>query len=116
MRAVANAVIVAPAIVGELRGDLSAGEQDRYAADTLLAAAARTFDDVARMREGAAQAGKRLITFTIEAEIGFAEPADVERFAQRLADRVAELASEFDTPNARRRYHLLVAAHPRRQQ
>jgi DNA-binding transcriptional ArsR family regulator len=112
MRTVANAVIVAPSVVGEL----SADEQDRYAADTLLAATARTFDDVARMREGAMKAGKRLITFTIEADVGFAQPADVERFAQRLADRVAELASEFDSPTARRRYHLLVAAHPRRPQ
>jgi predicted ArsR family transcriptional regulator len=111
MRTVANAVIVAPAVVGEL----SEGEQDRYAAETLLAATARTFDDVARMRERAAKAGKRLVTFTIEADVGFAKPVDVERFAQRLADRVAELASEFDSPTARRRFHLLIAAHPRRQ-
>jgi DNA-binding transcriptional ArsR family regulator len=108
MRVVAGAVIVAPAMVG----DLDAAAQDRYAADTLLAATARAFDDVARMREAATRAGKRLITFTIEADIGFEQPADVERFAQRLADRVAGLASEFNSATAPRRYHLVIAGHP----
>lgn len=108
MRTVAHAVIVAPALVGEL----DAADQDRFAADTLLTATARTFDDVARMREGAAQAGKRLVTFTIEAEIGFDQPADITRFAEQLATRVAELAAEFDSPSASRRYHLLVGGHP----
>lgn len=111
MRAVAGAVIVAPAVIG----DLPAAAQDRFAAGTLLAATARTFEDVARLREGAAEAGKRLLTFTIEADVGFHRPADIRRFAERLADRIAELAAEFDAPAAGRRYHLLVGAHPVRR-
>ena len=43
MRAVASAVIVAP----ELIGDAGPTTRDRFAADTLLAATARTFTDVA---------------------------------------------------------------------
>ncbi|HEX7747107.1 MAG TPA: hypothetical protein VF462_17820, partial [Micromonosporaceae bacterium] len=46
--------------------------------------------------------------------VGFARPADVERFAGRLADHVAALATEFDTPAASRRYRLVVAGHPAR--
>lgn len=110
MRTAARAVIVAPAVIG----DLAPAERDRFAADTLLAATARTFDDVARMREGAATAGRRLVTFTIEADIGFARPVDIARFAEQLAVRVAELAAEFDSPKARRRYHVLVGGHPTR--
>lgn len=110
MRLTSHAVIVAPSLIGEL----DATEQDRFAVDTLLAAAARTFDDVARMRENADKAGKRLVTFTIEAEVGFAEPADIARFAERLADQVAELAAEFDSPAAPRRYQLIVGGHPSR--
>jgi hypothetical protein len=104
-------VIVAPAVVG----DLDPADQDRFAVDALLSATARAFNDVARMRDGAQRAGKRLVTFTVEADIGFARPADIERFANELADRVAELAARFDTPGAQRRYHLLVGGHPARR-
>lgn len=108
VRATARTVVVPPAVVGELPRDA----QDRFAVDTLLATTARTLTDVAEMRERAASAGKRLVTFTIEADVRFAEPRDIQRFAAELAERVATLAAEYDTPQARRRYRLVVAAHP----
>jgi DNA-binding transcriptional ArsR family regulator len=104
MRTTSKSVIVAPAMIGEV----DAASQDRFAADTLLAASARAFDDVARMRDGAAKAGKRLVTFTIEADVGFERPADITRFA----DQLAELVATFDVPTARRRYRVLVCGHP----
>lgn len=104
MRTTSKSVIVAPAMIG----DVDAASQDRFAADTLLAASARAFDDVARMRDGAAKAGKRLVTFTIEADVGFERPADITRFA----DQLAELVATFDVPTARRRYRVLVCGHP----
>jgi DNA-binding transcriptional ArsR family regulator len=107
LRATAGAVIVAPAVAGELPA-----EQDRFAVDALLTATARTFNDVARMREGAARSGKRLVTFAIEAEVGFDRPADIIRFADQLADKVAELASQFAATGARRRYRLLIGGLP----
>jgi predicted ArsR family transcriptional regulator len=109
LRAKARTVVVAPAIIGDRE---AAGDQDRFAADTLLAGAARTFDEVAAQRERAEAAGKRLVTFTIEASVGFAAPADLERFAAELAERVAELAAEYDTPESSRRYRLLIGGHP----
>src|SRR5918999_5593887 len=72
LRAKARTVVVAPAIIGEREASI---DQDRFAADTLLASAARTFDEVAAQRERAEAAGKRLVTFTIEASIGFQSPA-----------------------------------------
>ncbi|MFC7548165.1 helix-turn-helix domain-containing protein [Plantactinospora sp. GCM10030261] len=108
LRTTARAVVVAP----EVLDDLTGAEQDRFAADTLLAAAARTVDEVARQRDGATAAGKRLLTFAIETEVGFARPADLERFATRLAEQIAELAAEFDSPANRRRYRLVVGGHP----
>jgi DNA-binding transcriptional ArsR family regulator len=109
LRATAGAVIVAPAVAGELPA-----EQDRFAVDALLTATARTFNDVARLREGAARAGKRLVTFAIEAEVGFDRPADIARFADQLADKVAELASQFGATGAGRRYRLIIGGHPAR--
>jgi DNA-binding transcriptional ArsR family regulator len=111
VRASADAVVVAPAVVGELAD----AAQDRFAVESLLASAARTFEDVAPMREEAAAAGTRLITFTVEADVGFRRPADIERFAGRLAAEVAALVAEFDAPGAARRYRIAVGGHPVRR-
>jgi DNA-binding transcriptional ArsR family regulator len=104
VRATADAVVVEPTVVG------SPTEQDRFAADALLANGARLVRDVAEARTAAAERGQRLLTFSIEAEVGFSQPADLERFADALADRIAELAAEFGP--GRRRYRVVVGGHP----
>ncbi len=104
VRATADAVVVEPAVVG------SPAEQDRFAADALLANGARLVRDVAAARRVAGERGQRLLTFAIEAEVGFAQPADVERFADALAGRIAELAAEFGP--GKRRYRIVVGGHP----
>ena len=62
--------------------------------------------DVARMQDAAEEQGRRLLTFTIEAEVGFAEPADLDRFVEALAHTVAA----FDAPG--RRYRVVIGGHP----
>ena len=54
-------------------GDVPA-EQDRFAADALLAGGARLVRDVAAARRAADERGQRLLTFAIEAEVGFDAP------------------------------------------
>lgn len=108
VRATARTVVVAP----EVLGDSSTDDQDRFAAETLLAATARTFGDVASMRSRARSAGRRLVTFTITADVGFAEPADIGRFADDLASSIAALAATYESAGPRRRYRLVVAGHP----
>ena len=85
--------------------------QDRYAADHLIRTAAETVRDVGRMRQTADAEGRRLLTFTLDAEIAFAAPGDIERFATRLTEAVAALAAEFNTPGGRP-YRLIAATHP----
>ena len=104
VRATSSAVVVEPVVVGEV------SEHDRFAADTLLAGGARLVRDVAAARSAAAARGQRLLTFAIEAEIGLSRPSDLERFADALADRIAELAEEFGP--GQRRYRVLVGGHP----
>ncbi|WP_020578556.1 ArsR/SmtB family transcription factor [Actinopolymorpha alba] len=108
VRATARTVVVAP----EVLGDLPTDDQDQFAAETLLATTARTFREVAAMRDQASDAGKRLVTFTITADVGFSEPADIARFAEDLAARVADLAAAYDAPRARRRYRVIIGGHP----
>ncbi len=112
VRATARAVMVDP----EVTGDVVAATQDRFAADALLAAAARTVSDVAGMRDRAAAQDRRLVTFAIEADVGFDRPADIERFADALADRVAELVAAFDTGRTDHRYRVLIGGHPAREE
>jgi hypothetical protein len=82
--------------------------QDRYAAEHLIGAASDVVRDVVRMQAAAEAEGTRLLTFTIEADVRFAAPADVERFCERLAALVASHGSS-DTG---RPYRLVLAGHP----
>ena len=86
-------------------------ERDRHAAEHLIAVASRTVRDVTRMQSAAAQQHRRLLTFTVEADIAFAEPADVHRFTDELAAALAELAKSYHSPTGRR-YAVTVGGHP----
>jgi DNA-binding transcriptional ArsR family regulator len=108
VRATARAVMVDP----DASGDLRTATQDRFAADALLAVAARTISDVAAMRARADAKGRRLVTFAVEAEVGFARPADIQRFAERLGQQVAELVAAFDSGRPEHRYRLVAGGHP----
>jgi DNA-binding transcriptional ArsR family regulator len=101
----ADAFVVDPAVLGAIA---RVEAQDRYAAEHLIGAATDVVRDVVRMQSAARREGTRLLTFTIEAEVGFAEPADVERFCTRLANFVAEHGSTAGG----RRYRVVIGGHP----
>jgi DNA-binding transcriptional ArsR family regulator len=103
----ANAFIVDPSVMGAS----PAAAQDRFAAEHLVGVASGVVRDVARMQTGAEREGARLLTFTIETEVGFAAPADVERFTNRMAELVGMAVSEFDDRSGRR-YRIVAGGHP----
>jgi DNA-binding transcriptional ArsR family regulator len=105
----ARSFVVDPAILGL---SPAVEKQDRFAAEHLVARSAETVREVTRMQAAAAEEGTRLLTFTIEADIGFAAPQDVEAFAGRLVEMVAGLAEEFRPEGEGRRYRLLIGGHP----
>jgi DNA-binding transcriptional ArsR family regulator len=111
LQATATAFVVDPAVID---ADMRPPEiaQDRHAAEHLIDAAAGVVRNVARMQSNAQRDGKRLLTFTIEAEVCFVEPGDVERFGDRLAQLVEQAVSEFDTPSGGGRYRVVVGGHP----
>jgi DNA-binding transcriptional ArsR family regulator len=106
----AGAFVVDPSIFGLPL--TSAEKQDRFAAEHLVARSAETVREVTRMQAAAAAEGTRLLTFTIEADIGFAVPRDIEAFTERLTAAVASLAEEFAPKGEGRRYRLLIGGHP----
>ena len=110
MRATADSFLVDPAVLAPPAPDHIAA-QDRFAAEHLLTVATDTVRDVARMQARAEARDERLLTFTIEAELAFAQPADLERFADALAAAVRATADAFHQPGGRR-YRVIAGGHP----
>jgi len=110
LQASADAYMVDPEVLSG-PSTAAAWTQDRYAADYLTRTAAEIVRDVGRMRGAAEAEGRRLLTFTLDAEVAFAAPGDLERFADRLAAAMADLVTEFDTPGGRP-FRLVAGAHP----
>jgi DNA-binding transcriptional ArsR family regulator len=106
-----GAVVVGTDVIGDPRA-VSTANQDRFAADSLLALSARTVNDVAQLGERARVSGRRLVTFAIEADVGFAQPADIERFTNRLAEAVTRLVAEFDTGQRQHRFRVVAGGYP----
>lgn len=92
-------------------GSSAVSVRDRHAAEHLIQVAGAAVRNVARMQGAAREQGHRLLTFTIEAEVGFDQPADVHRFTDELATAVTEVSRRFHHPGGRR-YAVLVAGHP----
>ncbi len=87
-------------------------KQDRHAAGYLISGAAGMARDVARMQTAAGEADKRLLTFTIEAEVGFERPSDMDRFAADLAEAVHALGKRYAPEGGGRRYRVFIGGHP----
>jgi DNA-binding transcriptional ArsR family regulator len=84
---------------------------DQYAAEHLVAVAAGTVRDVARMQAAAADQGRRLLTFTVEAAVRFGQPQDVHAFTDALADAIRTVVDRFDVAGGRP-YRLVAGGHP----
>lgn len=108
MVAVADGFVLDPGLLGGAQ----VAAQDRHAAEHLVAAAGTVVRDVTRMRSAAEAAGQRLLTLTIEADVGFEEPQDFDAFAQALGDAIAEVAARYQPGPGKRGYHLMLGAHP----
>lgn len=113
VQATTRRIVVDPALLDADDAALPSPEAiDRHAAEHLAATASRLVRDVTTMQAAAERAGKRLLTFTIETDVRVASPAELERFAEALADAVADTAASFDTPGGRH-YRVVVGGHPR---
>ena len=106
----ADAFVLDPAML--VGNPAAVDAQDRHAAQHLVQAAGTVVREVTRMRSAAEAAGQRLLTVTIEAELGFERPQDFEDFSDALAKAVAALAQQYAPGKDRRGYHLIIGAHP----
>ena len=107
----ARSLLIDPMLVGD-HAPAAVDAQDQHSAEHLVRTAARMVHEVGRMRGEAEREGSRLLTVTVEADVGFASPAEYDAFTQQLAQAVAELAKAYPADGARRRYRLTAAGHP----
>jgi DNA-binding transcriptional ArsR family regulator len=117
LQATADSYLVDPGVMapGPMAPDADSPvrARDRFAAGHLVSTAARTVRDVSRMQQAATDEGTRLLTFTVEAEVRFAQPADVHRFADTVAQAIATAAADVVAPDGSGRpYRIVVGAHP----
>jgi DNA-binding transcriptional ArsR family regulator len=112
MAARAQSFVVDPSVMRGRRRHASVKAQDRFAAEHLMATVSGVVRDVARMQARADDEGTRLLTFTVDTEIGFDTPADLERFTTELAAFVAREAATHGTSTAARRYRIVIGGHP----
>lgn len=107
LRATSGSFVVDPSVMGRTFSRIG----DQYAAEHLVEVAAGTVRDVARMQNKADAAGKRLLTFTLEAEVRFTEPGDVHRFTDALTEAVRQTIEAFDAEGGRP-YRVIAGGHP----
>jgi DNA-binding transcriptional ArsR family regulator len=114
LAASAASYVVSPAAMGGAAVDPSR-VGDRFSAAYLIALAARAVREVGSLLRGADEAGRRLPTLSVDADVRFASAADRAAFAADLADAVRTLAARYHDENAPqgRWYRVVAVSHPR---
>jgi len=113
VRAAARSFVISPEALGAL-GETPEAAQDRFSTAYLIAAAGRAIKDVAALDARARAERKRLATFTIDADIRFANAATRSAFAAELSQAITSLVAKYHddhTPGGRP-FRVLAAIHP----
>jgi DNA-binding transcriptional ArsR family regulator len=113
VRATAQYYLISPEALGNLVTD--PGQiQDQFSSTYLVAVAARAIRDLAVLRERAVKAGKKLPTFTLEADVRFASAAEVNAFTEELSSAVARLVTKYhdDKTKGGRLFKFIIGSYP----
>jgi DNA-binding transcriptional ArsR family regulator len=112
LKVTSRAFVVNPALLGAL-SENPEQTRDQFSSAFLLATATRLIRDVAVLGHRARAVERRLATFTMDTEIGFASPAAFRSFSTDLASAVAALAAKYDTSAEKsRRFRVVIGSHP----
>ena len=113
LRAASRYFVISPGVVGTLAADPEE-IRDRFSSAYLTALVAQALRDLGILRRGADRAGKRLPTYSLQAEVRFASPEARGAFAEELASQVARLVTKYhdEKQSGGRRFRLVVGAYP----
>ena len=116
VRATATHYLIDPALLGDLGAD-SEAINDRFSSSYLIALASEAIRDIAEQERKAKEAKKRLATFSLHADVRFANAGDRQKFTTELANAVAQLVARYHDEESEggRTYRFLVGAYPKRK-
>jgi DNA-binding transcriptional ArsR family regulator len=111
--ATAASYIVSPGAMGPVAVD-PGRDRDRLSASYLIALAARAVREVSALWRRSREAGRRLPTLSLDAEIRFRSAADRAAFSNDLATAVTNLVARYHDASAAggRAHRLVIVAHP----
>jgi DNA-binding transcriptional ArsR family regulator len=111
--ATAASYVISPGALGPVAAD-AGREVDRLSASYLIALGARIVSEVGSLVRRANEAGQRLATLAVDAEVRFKSAADRAAFSQELTEAVTKLVSKYHDESAPggRAHRLMVVAHP----
>jgi DNA-binding transcriptional ArsR family regulator len=111
--ATAASYVVSPKALGPAATDPDR-RADPLSASYLIALAARVVREVGDLLRRSREAGKRLPTLSLDAEIRFRSAADRAAFSRDLTDTITRLVSRYHDASAPggRAHRLVVVAHP----
>jgi predicted ArsR family transcriptional regulator len=111
--ATAASYVVSPSALGSIAAD-PGRETDHFSASYLIALAARIIREVSALLRRSREAGKRLPTLSLDAEIRFRSAADRAAFSHELTEAVTKLVSRYHDASAPggRAHRLVIVAHP----
>ncbi len=113
VRATAHYYPLSPQAFGNLAANPTQ-IQDRFSSSYLVAVAARTIRDLAVLRSRADKAGKQLATFALETTVKLASAAELNVFAEELANAVGRLTAKYHHERAARGrwYKFMIGSYP----
>lgn len=113
--ATATSYLISPEALGAISSE-PGKVADRASSAYLLAVAAEAIREVAVLRERALEAGKKLATLTMQAQVRFESPEAMNRFAEELTAAVAEVVARHNAASEAhpegRVFKLVVGAYP----
>lgn len=88
--------------------------RDKFSSAYLVSAASQLIQDVATLQAGAHKAKKKLPTFTLQTEVRFSDPAQLNAFTEELAKTISRLAQKYhtDKDTDARAYQFHLFSHP----
>jgi len=110
LRATSASYVVSPTAIA---GNGSRPEEvaDQLSADYLISLAGRVVHEVGTQARLADAAGRRLPTFTLDAEVRFTSAEDRAAFADELTAAVLDLVARYHRDDGRP-HRLVIASHP----
>lgn len=114
LRSVARYYLISPEALGAVGANEPERLRDRFSWSYLTATAGKALRDLAILRRRADRAGKRLATFTLEAEVRFATAKARHAFAEEVTNELARLVAKYHDEAAPRgrRFRFFLGGYP----